>query len=390
MLKLIKNAEIYSPKYIGQKDIFLAENKIHLIDDEINIKNKSLDIEIIDAAGDYIVPGFIDSHVHITGGGGEGSFHTRTPEIKLSDLISSGITTVIGCLGTDGITRSSEDLLAKTRSLKEEGISAYMYTGSYGLPVNTITEEIKKDIILINEIIGIGEIAISDHRSSQPSIDQLKEAAAAARVGGILSNKAGIVNVHIGDGEGKLNFLERIVDETEIPFKQFIPTHINRNPDLFKTGLEYAQKGGLVDFTTSTTSQFLESGETKCSKALKYYIEKGVNIENITFTSDGQGSLPEFDENGDFVGLKIGRVSSLFREVKDAVIKENIELEEALKVITKNPAHNLQLKNKGELKEGKDADLVILDQDNLKVRSVIANGIFMVKEGKLKQKGTFE
>ena len=390
MLKLIKNAEIYSPKYIGQKDIFLAENKIHLIDDEINIKNKSLDIEIIDAAGDYIVPGFIDSHVHITGGGGEGSFHTRTPEIKLSDLISSGITTVIGCLGTDGITRSSEDLLAKTRSLKEEGISAYMYTGSYGLPVNTITEEIKKDIILINEIIGIGEIAISDHRSSQPSIDQLKEAAAAARVGGILSNKAGIVNVHIGDGEGKLNFLERIVDETEIPFKQFIPTHINRNPDLFNTGLEYAQKGGLVDFTTSTTSQFLESGETKCSKALKYYIEKGVNIANITFTSDGQGSLPEFDENGDFVGLKIGRVSSLFREVKDAVIEENIELEEALKVITKNPARNLQLKNKGELKEGKDADLVILDQDNLKVRSVIANGIFMVKEGKLKQKGTFE
>lgn len=390
MLKLIKNAEIYSPEYIGQKDIFLAENKIHLIDDEINIKNKRLDIEIIDAAGDYIVPGFIDSHVHITGGGGEGSFHTRTPEIKLSDLIFSGITTVIGCLGTDGITRSSEDLLAKTRSLKEEGISAYMYTGSYGLPVKTITEEIKKDIILINEIIGIGEIAISDHRSSQPSISQLKEAAAAARVGGILSNKAGIVNVHIGDGERKLNFLEKIVDETEIPFKQFIPTHINRNPDLFKTGLEYARKGGLVDFTTSTTSQFLESGETKCSKALKYYIEKGVNIANITFTSDGQGSLPEFDENGDFVGLKIGRVSSLFREVKDAVIEENIELEEALKVITKNPARNLQLKNKGELKEGKDADLVILDQDNLKVKSVIANGIFMVKEGKLKQKGTFE
>ena len=390
MLTIIKNGEIYNPEYIGKKDILLVNDRVYLIKENININENDLVVKIIDADGDYVVPGFIDSHVHITGGGGEGGFHTRTPEIKFSDLISAGITTVIGCLGTDGITRSGEDLLAKTRALKEEGISAYMYTGSYEFPVKTITGEIKKDIILINEILGIGEVAISDHRSSQPNIFQLEKAAAEARVGGILANKAGIVNVHVGDGEKQLDFLEEIVDKTEIPFKQFIPTHINRNIDLLKKGVDYALKGGLVDFTTSSSNDFYENKKTKPSNSLKYYLEKGVNIKNITFTSDGQGSLPEFNEDGDFIGLKVGKVSSLFKEVRDAVLKEDIDLDKALKVITANPARNLELKNKGRLKEGKDADIIILDNENLKIKTAIAKGEIMLENEKLKQKGTFE
>jgi len=390
MLTIIKNGEIYNPEYIGKKDILLVNDRVYLIKENININENDLLVKIIDADGDYVVPGFIDSHVHITGGGGEGGFHTRTPEIKFSDLIYAGITTVIGCLGTDGITRSGEDLLAKTRALKEEGISAYMYTGSYGFPVKTITGEIKKDIILINEILGIGEVAISDHRSSQPDIFQLEKAAAEARVGGILANKAGIINVHVGDGERKLDFLEEILEKTEIPRKQFIPTHINRNIDLLEKGVDYALKGGLVDFTTSSSNDFYDNKKTKPSNSLKYYLEKGININNITFTSDGQGSLPEFNEEGEYVGLKVGKVSSLFKEVKDAVLKKEIDLDKALKVITENPARNLELKNKGKLKEGKDADLVILDNNDLKIKTVIAKGQIMLEDNKLKQKGTFE
>jgi len=390
MLTIIKNGEIYNPEYIGKKDILLVNDRVYLIKENININENDLLVKIIDADGDYVVPGFIDSHVHITGGGGEGGFHTRTPEIKFSDLIYAGITTVIGCLGTDGITRSGEDLLAKTRALKEEGISAYMYTGSYGFPVKTITGEIKKDIILINEILGIGEVAISDHRSSQPDIFQLEKAAAEARVGGILANKAGIINVHVGDGERKLDFLEEILEKTEIPRKQFIPTHINRNIDLLEKGVDYALKGGLVDFTTSSSNDFYDNKKTKPSNSLKYYLEKGININNITFTSDGQGSLPEFNEEGEYVGLKVGKVSSLFKEVKDAVLKKEIDLDKALKVITENPARNLELKNKGKLNEGKDADLVILDNKDLKIKTVIAKGQIMLEDNKLKQKGTFE
>ena len=390
MLKLIKGGEVYTPENIGRKDILIVDGRISKICDNIELDSLPEDTKIIDANNYKVVPGFIDSHVHITGGGGEGGFKTRTPAIKLSDLTTAGITTVIGCLGTDGVTRSGEDLLAKARALKEEGISAYIYTGSYELPVKTITGDIKRDIILINEVIGIGEIAVSDHRSAQPTINQVKQAAAEARVGGILSGKAGIVNLHIGGGTDQLDYLEEIVENTELPRKQFVPTHINRNLNLLERGLKYALEGGLVDFTTSSSSKNSEDDKTKCSKVLKRFLEEGVIVDNISFSSDGQGSLPAFDEEGNFVGLKIGQCSSLFNEVRDAVLTEGVDLSEALKVITINPANYLKLENKGRLKPKKDADVVLLEQENLTINTVIARGTIMVENGEVIKKGTFE
>lgn len=390
MLKLIRDGEVYAPEYLGKKDILITGEKIGYILDNINIPNDFVEIEVIDAKNKIVVPGFIDCHVHIIGGGGEGSFKTRTPEIQLSDITTGGVTTVIGCLGTDGTTRNMANLLAKARGLEEEGISTYVYTGSYQVPVRTVTGNIQDDIILIDKIIGVGEIALSDHRSSQPTIDEIAKIAAASRVGGILSGKAGIVNIHMGDGPRQVQFLEEIAERTEIPIKQFLPTHMNRNLKLFRKAIEYAKKGGNVDFTTSSVEKFLEEGEVKCSRALKIMLEEGVPIENITFSSDGQGSLPEFDENGECVGLQVGKVTSLFKEVRDAILDEGIRIEDAIKVITSNPANILKLNKKGYLKENYDADIVLLDKERLEIDTVIAMGKVMVENKVVKVKGTFE
>jgi beta-aspartyl-dipeptidase (metallo-type) len=290
---LIKNIEVYAPEKIGEKDVLITGNKIYKISNEISL-NTNLKIKVIDGKNKILIPGFIDSHVHILGGGGEGGYKTRTPEITLTDLTKHGITTVIGCLGTDGTTRTMSNLIAKAKGLKEEGISCYIYTGSYQFPVKTLTQNIQDDIILIEEIIGVGELALSDHRSSHPSIEDLVKVASQARVGGILSNKAGIINIHLGDGKDNFSKILQVVENTEIPITQFLPTHCTRNPKVFEEALKYAKKGGYIDFTTSTTHKFLENGETKCSKALKITLEKNIPIENITFTSDGQGSLPKF------------------------------------------------------------------------------------------------
>ena len=118
------------------------------------------------------------------GGGGEGGFANRTPEATVEGMTRFGVTTVVGCLGTDGIGRDMCVLVAKTKGLNEQGMSAYCYTGSYQIPVRTLTDSVTKDIMMIQEIIGTGEIAISDHRSSQPTYEEFVRVVADTRLGG--------------------------------------------------------------------------------------------------------------------------------------------------------------------------------------------------------------
>jgi beta-aspartyl-dipeptidase (metallo-type) len=391
MITIIRNAEIYKPEYAGVKDVLLIGNKIAAIDDNIQFNSSVVEALEIDATGKKLVPGFIDCHVHILGGGGEGGFSSRTPEATLTGLTTAGVTTVVGTLGTDGVARDVVSLLAKARGLDEEGITTYIYTGSYRLPLRTITGEIMKDIMVVDKVIGIGEVAISDHRSSQPTFEEFVRSVADARVAGMLSGKAGIINIHLGDGKRKIDMLKRAVNETEIPITQFLPTHINRNPELFEECVEYAKNGGYIDFTGSEDPDFWEEteGEVSFSKGLKRLLSEGINENNYTLSSDGQGSLPIFNEKKEFVGIGVGKSTCLIKAIKDCVNKENIPLEKALRAITCNPAKILKLKNKGRIEADMDADICLLDEE-LNVDTVIAKGKLMVQNKKPLVYGMFE
>ena len=387
-LKLIRQAEVYAPRYLGKKDVLIAGTTIAAIDDHIEI-NTSVDVEIIEAWGKYLVPGFVDTHVHITGGGGEGSYRTRTPEIMLSDIISAGITTLVGCLGTDGTTRTMSNLIAKAHALQEEGITTFVYTGSYEIPVRTVTGSIRDDIVLIDKIIGVGEIAISDHRSSQPTVHDVMKIMADAYVGGMLSGKAGIVNVHVGRGASKLDILEQILSDSELPPTQLLPTHLARTYELLMTAARFARNGGLIDLTTGTPAQYQPDKMGTAADALNELLRKDVSIESISFSSDGQGSIPHFDVNGNLKAVFVGNVGSLYDEFRKAVFYCDIPLESALRVVSSNPAHNIKLDNKGQIKEGCDADMLLLDE-HLEIRLVLARGRIMVEDGRAIVKGTFE
>ena len=331
--------------------------------------------EMINGEGLLLTPGFIDCHVHVLGGGGEGGFANRTPEATMEGLTKFGVTTVVGCLGTDGIGRDMCALVAKTKGLNEQGMSAYCYTGSYQIPVHTLTDSIVKDIMMIQEIIGTGEIAISDHRSSQPTFEEFARVVADTRLGGVLSGKAGIVNVHLGDSPRCLDLIERVVNETEIPASQILPTHINRNEMLFGKSIEYALKGGAVDFTGNEDIDYWETicDEVRVCNGIKRMLDAGVNPDRMTISSDGQGSLPMYSSDGEFLGMGVGQSSCLLKEVKECVFKTEIPLEIAISTITSNPADILRLKGKGKVQEGYDADLCILDQE-LQLVEVIAKG----------------
>ncbi len=390
MLKLIKNGEIYDPRYIGKGDVLLCGDKVALIEQHIEPFSSPLALEVIDAAGMKVVPGFIDQHVHFTGGGGEGGPVTRTPEIMLSDLTSAGVTTALGLLGTDGITRSPEALLSKARALEEEGITTYIYTGSYNYPFRTISGSTRSDIVLIDKIIGSGEVALSDHRSSQPTLEDLKKLAAETRVGGILSGKCGIVHLHMGDGPAGLTPLLDLIRTTEIPAKQFMPTHINRNVRLVEQSLELLKLGGYVDLTSDISKSEKTPHAMNIADTLKFYVESNAPLDHVCASSDGNGSLPVFDAHDELLSIGVGSPSSLFRDIREGVIHDIVSLEQALGLLTANPAKALKLyPRKGTLRNGSDADLVLLDK-TLAIHTVIAKGNILVKDRTPIRKGFFE
>ncbi len=388
MFILIKSAEIYTPEFIGVNDVLLAGQQIIDIQPEIDPRNfDNFSIKIIDGKNRKLVPGFIDAHVHIAGAGGEGGPATRTPEMQLSQMLAGGITTVIGCLGTDGITRRPESVLMKVKSLRHEGVSAWMFTGSYQVPTPTITGDISRDLALIDEVIGVGEVALSDHRSSCPSTHELIRIAEQARVGGMLGGKAGIVNIHMGDAKNPFFPIDEAVKNSELNYKQFYPTHCNRNNYIYEDAKLYG-KSGYIDITASSFPFFPEY-EIKPSKAIAGFLNAGVPLEHITMTSDGNGSLPGFDANGNLTKLEMGQPSSIYTEMVDAVIQEKLPLEVALKAITSNVSAILKLNRKGRVVKGFDADLVLLD-NQLKITDVFALGTQMVEHGKALFKGTYE
>jgi len=388
MLTLIKNVECYAPAPQGSVDILIANNVIaHIAPD---IKLSSSLVKVIDGSNLIAIPGLVDSLVHISGGGGEGGFHTRTPQMSLTDATLNGVTTVVGALGTDGTTRTLPDLIAKAKGLSIEGISAYCYTGSYHLPARTITGNVTDDIVLVDTMIGVGEVAIADHRAAEPTVQALAELAAQARSGGMISGKAGVVYIHTGDGKRQLSLLHEVIDKTDIPAHQFYPTHINRNQNLLEAGIAWTQCGGVIDMTTSTNEQFIEEGEIPAPDAIAYCLAKGVSADQLSMSSDGNASLPVFDSRGMLVGLEVGKVGSLFEAFKALVLQHNISLEDAVKVVSSTPASMLKLRQKGKLEKGCDADIVLYKKSTLDIVHVIAKGKHVVENGNAIVKGTFE
>ena len=388
MITLIKGGQVYAPKPLAFKDIVIANGKIADICEPDLVRIEGLEVEVLDVSGKIVAPGLIDSHAHILGGGGEGGPTTRAPELFLEDSISSGVTTLIGCLGTDGTTRHMESLLAKARALEEEGISTYIFTGSYQIPVITLTGSVRSDLILIDKVIGAGEIAVSDHRSSQPTFAEFARLAAECRVGGMLGGKAGILHCHLGDGTRGLEMFFRLIDETEIPISQVIPTHVNRNSDLLDQAITFVQRGGYVDLTAESNPAS-NGGIVICiAEALSRLQNKKAPLTRVTVSSDSNGSLPVFDREGQLTGLTIATQQSLIGNLLYMVKNHILPLEEGLQIFATNTADFYKLDHKGKIGKGKDADLIFLDGD-MNLTDVLAKGRPMMKNGEIVARRTF-
>jgi len=382
MITLLKNADVFSPQALGLKHLLIADKKISAI---YNPGDALPDIgQTFDLNGLPLVPGFVDGLVHFAGGGGEGGFGNRTPELSAQEAIDAGVTTLVGALGTDSITHCPANLLGKCRELQAKGLSAFIYSGSYHFPLKTVTQSIQHDILFLPDVIGVGEIALADHRGSVISYEQFLDVAKSVITNASLAGKKGVIFCHYGDSEESLSMLRTIAEKSDVDIQHFIPTHQNRNPHLFVDALAFAAQGGFIDFTTSTNAGLLADGEVKAPRALSIALEHGIPLAHISFSSDANASLPRFNNKGETIGVDTGKISSLFAAVVESWQQHNVPFASALQCITQNPARALGLTNKGVIDVGFDADLVCLSQDKTKVRTVWSQGRMLSECSQLK------
>ena len=377
MLKLIKNIRIFRDGSWQPSELLIADKRIAAVGDKIDCAFDGL--EVIDGKGMRAIPGYIDQHVHITGGGGEGGFSNQVPPLKFRAPVKAGITTIVGLLGTDGTTRSVESLVAKAKAFREQGLTCYCLTGAYQYPSPNVTGSVRRDIVMLEECIGV-KIAICDHRSATITRDELIRLASDAHQAGVLSGKPGIVLLHTGSGKDQLNIIFEALEHSEVPIATFRPTHVAGKID---QAIKFANMGGFIDITCDPDNM-----AKRCALIHRAMIECPEG--SVTLSTDGNGSLPVWNAKKEMIGIGAGKVISLHNTIKGLVEYEQMPLEDAITIATKNPAKALGLEGKkGCLTPGADADILLLDEE-LNIDTTIALGRLLLQNGQMQVFCNFE
>jgi beta-aspartyl-dipeptidase (metallo-type) len=386
MLELLLDADLYAPQYVGRRNLLVGGGRVLWIGVDEPQMPEELEVAVTDLGGARLIPGLIDAHAHLTGGGGEAGYASRVPPMRLTHFTLGGVTSAVGVLGTDDLTRTTAQLVATARAFEEEGLSAWCYTGGYHLPPMTLTGSVRGDIVHIDRVIGFGELALSDHRSSQPTLDEVLRIASECHVAGLMTGKAGVCHAHMGDGLRGFELIRKALDVSELPARVWHPTHVNRRRGLFDEALELAERGVTLDITAFPVAE----GEDAYSaaEALERFLEADLDPTRVTVSSDGGGCLPHFDADGRISSYDIGSPLALVETIAELVARGQA-LEDVLPAFTSNVAHFLRLPRKGVIAPGADADLVVLDAQQ-RVRDVLCRGVWMVRGARPLVRGRFE
>lgn len=380
---LFRGAQLFAPESLGRQDLLVAGDQIAAIG-QLPDPPTGWPCEVVDASDLWLLPGLIDNHTHLGGGGGEGGASTRVPPLVLSQLTLAGVTTAIGLLGTDSTTRTHADLLAVARGLSHYGLTALCYTGSYEVPPITLTGSVRGDLVHIERMVAVGEIAISDHRSSQPTLDEILRLAADAHVSGLMTGKAGLLHLHLGDGRRGLDLVRKALEVSELPPRVFHPTHLNRNRRLFAEALAASALGITLDFTAFPA----DDDSFSAGESLTRYLAAGLDPLRVTLSSDGGGCLPTFDSDGRLTHMDVGTSAALLQALAEATA-QGVDRSAAIAAVTRNPARLFRLEDRGRLQVGLRADLALLRPD-WSVWGTLAGGRWLVRQGQAVLRGPFE
>ena len=368
MLTIIENGDVYAPEPRGRQSVLLVDSKVGVVGavDRRAAERVGVEVAVVDAAGCIVTPGFIDPHAHLLGASGEhGGLSTQTPMIVLSELVPHGTTTVVGLLGVDTTMKTMAGLLARVKGLKEEGISAYMWTGGYNVPPTTVMGSVREDIMFLDECVGTGEVAIADHRGLCPSVRELARLVLDTHVGGMLSGKAGRTHFHVGEDAQRLKRLRELVEgDYAVKPEMLYPTHVERSEALMDEAIALVGQGSYAD---------VDVVEGDLARWVRYYLDHGGDPARLTVSSDSGAASP----------------GGLYEQICDCIVRHRMPVERVLPLVTSNTAAALKLPAKGALAPGRDADVLVLRRDSFEVVHVFARGQRMVDDGRLVRREGF-
>lgn len=356
-------------------DVLMADGKIQRIAKEIQA-----DATIIDGTGKYLLPGFIDMHIH-------GS--VRCDAMDASD---EGLHTMAASLLREGTT----SFLATTMTQSPENIEAALAVLGDFEP--TLQEA---------EMVGVhleGPFVSKKRAGAQPlehitppdmalfrkwqqlSGHRIKEITIAPEEpGGMEAVKAlhadGVV-VSIGHSDATF---DEVVEAVELGvsqgthlYNQMRPFH-HREPGVIgATWLLPEIKAELIaDFIHSHPKAVLMAYKMKTAAGI-ILITDAMRAKGMPYGDyDLGGQLVHVTKTGAHLpnGSLAGSVLTMDQAVRNMHQATNCSLEELVQMSSFNAAQQLQMTNKGRLVEQADADAVLLDERLTLVQTVKAGNI---------------
>lgn len=385
-LSVLRNAHVFAPEDLGVCDVLIAGEKVVAL--EAGLDLGGLQVAEIEVSGRRVVPGLIDGHLHVVGGGGNEGYESRIPELWVGELVSAGITTVVAPPGFDMVAKSLEGILAKAYALQNEGVTTFAMVGGFQRPFQTLTGSMTRDIFTIEKILGI-KIALGERRASRFQDHELIELAAQLEWLSGATGKACLMHAHLGESSDPAAQLLHTMRESGVAPQRFQATHCNYTPDTMQAARQVASSGGFVDFNPILDPSFGHPRAIPVVQAILQSLEVGIDSDLISMTTDGNASVPMTLADGSS-GKYEKSLSWMWNAVVDLVQQGGLPLTQALSFVTTNPARALRLQpRKGRIRVGGDADLLVIGS-GMSIEHVFARGRHLVDGGSPRTMSLYE
>lgn len=383
---LIKNATLHTMEIEGviKADILIENGKIRKIEKHITQTNE---MEVVDAAGQLVFPGFIDAHTHLglwedaigfEGADGNEITHPITPQLRAID-------------GINPMDRTFEEARAGGVTLVATGPGSANVIGGQFAAIKTagrsIDDMIVQEPIAMKCAFGENPKRCYNDRKQSPMTRmaiaaELREALAKAKE---YQNKK-IKGLEDASKMPDLDFKHEAmlpVLEKKIPLK----AHAHRADDILtalriakefdvRITLEHCTEGHLI-------ADILSEENAQVIVGPSFGNRSKFELKNLTFETPGvlERAGVEVAIMTDHPVIPLQHLSMC----AGLSVKSGMSYEGALKAITITPAKILGLDAQvGSLKVGKDADLVIWNGDPLTLESevlmTLVNGKIVYKK----------